>query len=136
MRALIDTCVVVDALQSRKPFGENAEKILLLSAIKAYEGFITAKSVADIYYLLHKATHSDEESRQLLGKLFTLFSVLDTPGRACVNALASPIGDYEDALMGETARLSEIDCIVTRNKQDYRKSRLKILAPEEFIAMF
>ena len=26
MKVLIDTCVIIDALQSRKPFSENAEK--------------------------------------------------------------------------------------------------------------
>ena len=32
MRAVIDTCVIVDALQSREPFCEDAQSIFLLCA--------------------------------------------------------------------------------------------------------
>ena len=32
MRTLIDTCVIIDALQSREPFVEDAQKIFLLAA--------------------------------------------------------------------------------------------------------
>jgi hypothetical protein len=33
MRVLIDTCVIIDALQSRTSFAETAQKIFLYSAI-------------------------------------------------------------------------------------------------------
>ena len=32
MRAVIDTCVIVDALQSREPFCKDAQSIFLLCA--------------------------------------------------------------------------------------------------------
>ena len=54
MRVLIDTCVIVDALQSRVPFAEAAQKLFIYSANKQFEGYITAKSVTDIYYLTHR----------------------------------------------------------------------------------
>ena len=78
MRVLIDTCVIVDALQSRKPFDEAAQRIFIYSANQQFEGYITAKSVTDIYYLTHRLTHSDSETRRILSKLFTLFHLLDT----------------------------------------------------------
>ena len=64
MRVLVDTCVIIDALQSRVPFAEAAQKIFIYSANKQFEGYITAKSVTDIYYLTHRLTHSDEENTQ------------------------------------------------------------------------
>lgn len=48
MRVLIDTCVIIDVLQSRAPFAEAAQKLFIYSANKQFEGYITAKSVADI----------------------------------------------------------------------------------------
>ena len=72
MRVLIDTCVIIDALQARAPFAEAAQKIFIYSVNQQFEGYITAKSVTDIYYL----THSDAETRKILSKLFTLFHVL------------------------------------------------------------
>lgn len=44
MRVLVDTCVIIDALQSRVPFAEDAQKIFIHSANKHFEGYITAKS--------------------------------------------------------------------------------------------
>lgn len=133
MKALLDTCIVVDALQSRQPFAADAQKIFLLAANNRFIGCITAKSATDIYYLTHRCTHSDKQSRAVLNKLFTLFEVLDTAGIDCRHAIPSPVGDYEDAVMIETAARCEIDCIVTRNICDYVKSRVKVLSPEEFI---
>ena len=133
MRVLIDTCVIVDALQSRVPFAEAAQKLFIYSANKQFEGYITAKSVTDIYYLTHRLTHSDAETRKILSKLFALFHLLDTTSLDCRKAVSSGIGDYEDAVMVETAIRSEMDCIVTRNVKAYVKSSIKVCEPSALI---
>ena len=74
MRVLVDTCVIIDALQSRAPFSEVAQKLFIYSANKQFEGYITAKSVTDIYYLTHRLTHNDVETRKILSKLFYFIS--------------------------------------------------------------
>lgn len=133
MRALIDTCIIIDALQSRATFAEAAQKIFIYTANKQFEGYITAKSVTDIYYLTHRLTHSDAETRKILSKLFTLFHLLDTTSLDCRKAISSEISDYEDAIMAETAIRSGMDCIVTRNVKDYAKASLKIYEPSAFL---
>ncbi len=95
----------------------------------------SAKSVTDIYYLTHRLTHSDAETRKILSKLFTLFHLLDTTSLDCRKAVSSEIGDYEDAIMAETAIRSEIDCIVTRNVKDYTKSSVKVCEPVTLIKL-
>ena len=133
MRVLIDTCVIIDALQSRVPFAEAAQRLFLYSANKQFEGYITAKSVTDIYYLTHRLTHSDSETRKILSKLFTLFHLLDTTSLDCRKAISSEISDYEDAIMVETAIRSEIDCIVTRNIKDFKNSTVKVFEPSALL---
>lgn len=133
MRVLIDTCIIIDALQSRKPFNEAAEKIILLAANKSFEGFITAKSATDIYYLTHRYTHSDKETRKILSNIFVLLEPLATDGLDCRKAISSELSDYEDAVMVETAIRCEIDCIVTRNTKDYSKSPITVYEPTDFI---
>ncbi len=133
MRGLIDTCVILDALQSGVPFAEVAQKIFIYSANRQFEGYITAKSATDIYYLTHRLTHSDAETRKILSKLFMLFHLLDNTSLDCRKAISSEIGDYEDAIMVETAIRSEIDCIVTRNVKDYVKSSVMVYEPSEFL---
>ena len=135
MRVLIDTCVIIDVLQSRVPFAETAQKIFIYSANKQFEGYITAKSVTDIYYLTHRLTHSAAETRKILSKLFTLFYLLDTTSLDCRKAISSEISDYEDAIMVETALRSEMDCIVTRNVKDYTKSSVKVYEPYTFLKL-
>jgi len=133
MRVLFDTCVIVDALQNREPFYKHAQELILLAANNTVIGCITAKSVTDIYYLSHHYTHSDKTSRELLNKIFAIFEVLDTDGIDCKKAIPSPVSDYEDAVMIETAVRTETDCIVTRNQADYTKSPLPIYTPQELL---
>ena len=133
MKALLDTCVVIDALQARQPFKDDAQAILLAAANRVFDGFLSAKSAADIYYLLHRHTHSDAETRRLLTKLFSLFALADTEGIDCRRAISSLLTDYEDAIMAETALRSGMDCIVTRNERDYRASPVPVFTPAEFL---
>ena len=74
MRAVIDTCVIVDALQSRDPFCKDAQSIFLLCANRQFEGFLTAKAITDIYYLTHQQTHSGKATRDILTKLCAVWS--------------------------------------------------------------
>lgn len=134
MRALIDTCIVIDALQAREPFAEDAQQIFLAVANKRVMGFLTAKSAADIYYITHRHTHNDQDTRKVLSTLFSLFELLDTAGMDCRKAISSELTDYEDAMMSETALRCGMDCIVTRNLRDYGKSPVPVYAPSTFLA--
>ncbi len=134
MKALLDTCIIVDVLQNRLPFAADGQSIFLAAANRQFDGFLTAKSVTDIYYLTHRATHSDKETRQALHKLLTLFDLLDTAAMDCRHALVSEMGDFEDAVMAESALRCQLDCIVTRNVRDYSKAPLPVCTPAEFLA--
>lgn len=127
MRAVIDTCVIVDALQSREPFCKDAQSIFLLCANQQFEGFLTAKAITDIYYLTHRQTHSDKATRDVLTKLCALFGLLDTTALDIRKAISAEISDFEDAVMVETAVRSGMDCIVTRNIKDYSKAQTGVL---------
>ena len=135
MNALIDTCVIIDALQSREPFRQDAETVFLSVANRRCVGFLTANSVTDIYYLMHKALHSTEETKKALGILFSLFEILDTCGIDCRRALTSNVSDYEDAVMIEAAVRAGVDCIVTRNLKDYVGAPMPMYSPAQFLEL-
>ena len=65
--------------------------------------------------------------------LFTLFEVKDTFSADCELALDSPMKDYEDAVMVQTASRIGADCIVTRNLKDYKLSAFPVFSPEQFL---
>lgn len=133
MKALIDTCVIVDVLQNREPFCEKAQTVFLAAANNQFTGCMTAKSATDIYYLTHRFTHDDKASRSVLNKLFMIFEVLDTAGMDCRHAIPSAISDFEDAVMVETAVRTEMNCIVTRNTKDFANSSVPVFTPQEFL---
>ena len=135
MKALIDTCIIIDFLQKREPFDKAAYQILRASAADLFTGCITAKSATDIYYLMHRHTHSDQAARSQLNSLLALVSVLDTDAEDIFHALSSNVRDFEDAVMSETAARNHLDHIITRNIRDFANSLIPACTPDEFLML-
>ena len=132
--ALFDTCIVMDVLQKREPFFDDAHKLFLAVANRRIKGCLTAKSILDIYYLFHRQSHGADETRKSISALLNLFEILDTSAIDCRKAILSGISDYEDAVMTETAIRERVDCIVTRNLRDFKNTSVRILSPEDLVA--
>lgn len=133
MRILADTNVIIDALTSREPWNKSAEEIFLMAANHTIEMYITAGSATDIYYLIRKHLHNTEETKTIMGKLYSLIGILEVTANDCMDALASAISDYEDAVVEKVASRKEMDYIVTRNIKDYQAEGTKIILPDEFV---
>jgi len=54
IRVLIDTNVVLDFLQEREPFSENAARLFERIDSGEIEGFIAATTIANIYYIIRR----------------------------------------------------------------------------------
>ena len=135
MKALLDTCVVVDFLQKREPFAQDALSLFRAAAIQEFSGYITAKSATDIFYLSHRATHSNEQSGILLQRLLDLVGMLDSLGADVRLALLAECADFEDAVMIETAKRCGMDCIVTRNIKHYAGASIPVYEPADFLRL-
>ena len=135
MKAIVDTCVVIDFLQRREPFSASALTVFQAAASEQFDGCITAKSATDIYYLTHRCTHSDSKTRDILNSLLSVVSMLDSTAVDVFHALSSETSDFEDAVMIETAVRSKVDCIITRNTKDYQKSPIPVYTPDEFLKL-
>lgn len=133
MRILVDTNIIIDALTGREPFREAAEQVFLIAANRAEDMYITASSVTDIYYLVRKHLRSAEQAKEVMSKLFELFYILDVTSGDCMEALASEMKDYEDAVVSCCAYRSQIDYIVTRNIKDFAVSKVQAILPGEFM---
>ena len=133
MRAVVDTCVVLDYLQNREPFFDDALNIAIGRANREYEAYITASSMTDLYYIVHRSTHSAEETHRIISTLTLLFGLVDTYAEDCINALHNGMPDFEDAVMSESAYRINADCIITQNIRDYAKSKVPAVTPAEFL---
>ncbi|MCS7075489.1 MAG: PIN domain-containing protein [Bacteroidia bacterium] len=132
MKILIDTDVLLDLLLDRKPFSENAAKVLSLCEKNKIQGFVTAVTINNLYYILRKSTsHKD-----ILTAIEKLLLIVDIPvtDKLCIErALKSGFKDFEDAIQNCTADCHLIQTIITRNTKDYKKSRLNVLTPDRFL---
>ncbi|MBO5031820.1 MAG: PIN domain-containing protein [Lachnospiraceae bacterium] len=135
MKILIDTNVVIDALTSREPWSESAEKIFLMAANHIIDMYITASSATDICYFVRKSLHNTEKAKQIMGKLYSLTGILEVTGTDCMEALASPVHDYEDAVVEKVASRKDMDYIITRNIKDYQEGSTKAILPDDFVNM-
>lgn len=135
MKILVDTNVIIDALTSREPWNESAEWIFLLGANHIVDMYITASSATDIYYIIRKHMHNIQAAKQIMGKLYSLMGILEVTGTDCMEAIASPIADYEDAVVEKVASRKNMDYIVTRNIKDYQNGSVKAVLPNDFIEL-
>lgn len=131
MKIVLDTCIVIDFLQGREPFSEDAFALFRLMAKDTFTGLISAKSVTDIYYLMKHCLHSEVETRKKISQLLEIVTVVDTLSEDVFKALASEGKDYEDAVMMETAYRMKVDGIVTRNRKDDKESWIKVYTAKE-----
>ncbi|MBC7075296.1 MAG: PIN domain-containing protein [Syntrophomonadaceae bacterium] len=136
MNVLIDTNVVLDAMLSRSPFAEAAQELFIMAAEEKINAYVTASSITDIYYLLHKHLHDKERCKQEIFKIIKIFSILDVTGSDCEKALELPIADYEDALLAACAKRGKMECIITRNVEDFSGSPVPAKEPAAFLRQF
>ena len=132
-RILIDTDIILDFFFDRKPFSENAAKILSLCESKGIKGFITPVIISNVYYLLRQ-TAKHEKVIEKLRMLVSFTEILVIDKDAILQALNSDFKDFEDALQNYAAELDkEIDLILTRNTKDFKNSSLAVMTPDNYI---
>ena len=136
IKVLLDTNVVLDAIANREPFHLDAQKIINSILDNELEGYITANSITDIYYVARKYLNQNDLFTAMRS-LFEIFSIIDVLGADCHKALDFPLDDYEDALLAVCGNKAEINCIITRDEEFLDKSKsilsISIISPVEFL---
>ncbi|MDT3740861.1 MAG: PIN domain-containing protein [Candidatus Kapabacteria bacterium] len=132
---LLDTDVLMDFFLDRKPFSDDAAKILSLCELKQLNGFVTPVIISNLYYLLRKLSNHNKVIEKLK-QLLTFIDVLEMTREIIIKALNSDFKDFEDALQNYSAENSMfINVIITRNTKDYKNSYLGVMTPEDFLKL-
>lgn len=134
MKILIDTNIILDFIQSREPFSENASKIINSCVKKENEGYISAHSLSDILFILRK-DKTVEERKALILNLCSFFTVIPEDKNfytaVCQN---NNWNDLEDGLQLKCADFEKLDYIVTRDAgKGFNNSPVKVISAEEFL---
>lgn len=135
MRVLLDTNIIMDALQERQPFDIAAKKILLLGQSGKIDCCFTANAATDIFFLYSKARNM-EEANVALGFLLKTYKVVTITHEDCLKALLLPNKDFEDSLVEVCAKNINADYIISRDEEFAKiASEVKVIKPDELISI-
>ncbi|MHB1483538.1 MAG: PIN domain-containing protein [Saccharofermentanales bacterium] len=133
MKILIDTNVIIDVLINRDSFVDNSSAVLKLCESEKLQGFITATTITDIYYVLCKSITDKAVLYNALEKLLSIVEVCDVTKHNVFNALRLRESDFEDAIQSDCAESICADYIITRNIVDFKNSKIKAINPSDFL---
>ena len=131
MRVFLDTNVILDLIQRRVGY-DDAALIMQKSENGEYSLYTSSLSMVNIAYILRKY-YRGESLYHLLAELGDIIGVITVSSEAYHKALQSRALDFEDAIQLFSAIESDMDCIVTRNVQDFIFDKLPIYTPFDFL---
>ncbi len=132
-KLFIDSDILIDFLAKRTHY-EEAYKLLSLIAEKKANAFSTPLVFANVHYILTKFGNN-KKSKMALRILRKNISILTMDETVFDEALDSSFTDFEDALQYFSALKFGIDFIVTRNKKDFSKGKIKIVTAGEYLSI-
>lgn len=130
-KLFLDTNIVIDVLEERKPYSDDAVKLFTMAYYKKVKLIVSPITYSTAAYLLRK--HGENEVRRLLANFRQLSHVATTNEQVVDNSLASQFDDIEDAIQYYTAVKSNADVIITRNGKDFTHSRIPVMTAGEYI---
>jgi len=134
VKVLLDTNIILDVLLARKAFVESAREIFVLIENNEVHGYISASSVTTLHYLLAKSL-GKKDADETIEKLLSLFDIANINKTVLQDACQENGLDYEDSVIYCAANQESIDTIVTRDKKGFKKSKVIVVTPDEFLAL-
>ena len=131
MNVVVDNNVIISALKPDAQFESESQRILQLASEKKINGYVSANSLTDIFYVLRKV-HGTEKAKVMLQKLVLILDIIGIEPTDCIDALNLPMKDFEDAMVEVCAKKIKADFIVTRDENFIKSAKLvKVVTPEQ-----
>jgi predicted nucleic acid-binding protein len=132
MKILLDTNIVLDLLLDRKPFSADAQSIFAKIENNEMEGFLCPTTITTLFYLLSKHL-GKQKSQEAIEILLEIFDVVTINKTILLESLKNSGIDFEDSVIYTSAVHANIDIIITRDKNGFKKSKVKTVTPQEFL---
>ena len=132
IKLFVDSDIILDLLAEREPHFIHAARLFTLIDQNKVTAYTSPLVFANLHYLLKKQT-SNQLALKSLRKLKTLIKILSIDERVIEQSLDSEFNDFEDAIQYFTAANNGITLIITRNKTDYKRSKIDVLTAEEML---
>lgn len=131
-KIFFDTDVILDISITRGIDIKDSVKLVNYVETGMFKGYTSSIIFSNIYYVQRKLIGHDV-SINFLKKLRLLLTVLNVDDQIIQKALEAGFSDFEDAIQYFTATGNDIDYIITRNVDDYRKSLIPVYTPSELL---
>lgn len=132
MNILFDTNVILDVLLERGEFLQDSVALVNKVELTEINGFLSASSIATIYYIAQK-TFNRKKAEKEIELLTEIFGIAPVNKTVIVDALKLSFKDFEDAIIHESAKFVNADCIVTRNVKDFKKAKINVYSPIDLL---
>ena len=132
IKLFVDSDIILDLLAQREPHYIHAARLFTLVDQNEVIAYTSPLIFANLHYLLKKQT-SNLSALKSLRKLKTLINILSIDEKVIEQSLNSEFNDFEDAIQYFKAVNNGITLIITRNKADYKRSKIDVLTAEEFL---
>ena len=134
VRVLLDANVVLDLLQRREPFFQDAADLIAAAESGRCRGLVAAHTVTTLFSLMAKHA-SPAAARVHITELLRVLEVAPVDRAVLQEALALPYADLEDGVQMAAAEQAGVDYVVTRDRTLYAAGPLPVLAPAEMLAL-
>jgi len=133
MRVLIDTNVVLDFLQERQPFVNDAARLFARIDAGEIEGFIAATTITNIYYIVRRAAGM-ESAQNAIAQVLSDLNICPVDRDVLEQAIKLNFRDFEDAVQYACGVVHSVDVIVTRDVSGFISGEIPVVLPKDFDA--
>ena len=131
---LFDLNIIIDYLEDRKGC-EKAGELFAKCFRGEMKGYVCAHEITTLAYYLGKNSKNRTENMKIISKILQVYDVINIDKEILDKAVLSNITDFEDAVIVESAKANNIDCIITRNIKDFKYSTVPAMLPEEYLVL-
>ena len=128
----IDTNVILDSALRRTEFEKDAMEIVDLGRTKHFKNFCSTLSIVNAHFQMKKF-FSEQDCRVILERHMENMRLIALTKEFLLKGFSSNFSDFEDSLQYYTALEAKADYIITRNKKDFKKSKIPVMTPSEFL---
>ncbi len=132
MKIFWDNNIVIDLLSNERPKHLIVQKLLSATLSKPNKIVITPVTIATTHYVLSNF-YKYRDAVDRIARFRKISGIVEMNEQQFDYALADQWPDFEDALQYQSALASRCDYIITRDSKGFKKSKITVLTPEQFL---
>jgi predicted nucleic acid-binding protein len=129
-KLFLDTNLLLDFVLDRKPFSDQAERIIQLRFTHKKRLFTSALSIANVAYVVRKA---GQNPFLVITEMMEWVEIVSLTKAEFSQTIKSTFKDFEDALQFYTALEVGADVIITRDLKDFSASSIPVNSPTQYL---